>query len=164
MYFHYAGNQQGEGSLEDMSHVADLAEYKGRRCGSSSGCPADKRVRPHPRVAFVFPAPSPHESPRAGYRKQCGKASRRGRSTVPPFIHSTPTRMAHPHAVRVGVAMLGTRVYKVLRAACTLRNRSVSVIARRQNHAGGFDRPAGGSLSCRGPAREKTEDTRKREW
>ena len=37
----------------------------------------------------------------------------------PPFIHSTPTRMAQPHAVRVGVAMLGTRVNNVLRAACT---------------------------------------------
>jgi hypothetical protein len=45
--------------------------------------------------------------------------------------------MAHPHAVRVHVAMLGTRVNNVLRAACTFRNRAVSVIARRQNHAGG---------------------------
>ena len=45
------------------------------------------------------------------------------------------------------------------------RNRAVSVIARRQHHAGGFDRPAGGgSLSCRGQDREKTEDnTRRRE-
>ena len=37
----------------------------------------------------------------------------------PPCIHPTPTRMAQPHAVRVGVAMLGTRVNNVLRAACT---------------------------------------------
>ena len=64
--------------------------------------------------------------------------------------------MAHPHAVRVHVAMLGPRANNVLRAACTFRNRAVSVVACRQAHAGGFDRPAGGgSLSCRGQDREK---------
>ena len=67
--------------------------------------------------------------------------------------------------MRVHVAILGTRVNNVLRAACTFRNRAVSVVACRQAHAGGFDRPAGGgSLSCRGQAREKSEDNaRKRE-
>ena len=64
--------------------------------------------------------------------EQCRNGSRRGRSTAPPFIHPTPTRMAQPHAVRVGVAMLGTRANNVLRAACAFRNRAVSVIARRQ--------------------------------
>ena len=49
-----------------------------------------------------------------------------------------------------------------LRAACTFRNRAVSDIARRQAHAGGFDRPAGGSFSCRGPVREKPEDNTRR--
>ena len=49
-----------------------------------------------------------------------------------------------------------------LRAACTVRNRAVSVMARRQNHAEGFDRPAGGSFSCRGPARGKAEDNTQR--
>jgi hypothetical protein len=44
-----------------------------------------------------------------------------------------------------------------LRAACTFRNRAVSVMARRQNHAGGFDRPAGGSRSCQRQARGKPE-------
>ena len=43
-----------------------------------------------------------------------------------------------------------------------VRNRAVSVIARPQNHAGGFDRPAGGSFSCRGQSREKAEANRKR--
>jgi hypothetical protein len=49
-----------------------------------------------------------------------------------------------------------------LRAACTFRNRAVSDLARRQAHAGGFDRPAGGSFSCRGPVREKPEDNTRR--
>ncbi len=49
-----------------------------------------------------------------------------------------------------------------LRAACTFRNREVSVIARHQAHAGRFDRPAGGSFSCRGPVREKPEDNTRR--
>ena len=45
-----------------------------------------------------------------------------------------------------------------LRAACTFRNREVSVIARHQAHAGRFDRPAGGgSFSCRGHARDGKE-------
>jgi hypothetical protein len=57
-----------------------------------------------------------------------------------------------------------TSANNVLRAACTFRNRAVSVIARHQAHAGRFDRPAGGSFSCRGPVREKPEDnTRRRE-
>ena len=55
---------------------------------------------------------------------------------------------------RVHVAILGTRGNNVLRAACTVRNRAVSVIA----HAGGFDRPAGGGIfSCRGHARDGKE-------
>ena len=49
-----------------------------------------------------------------------------------------------------------------LGAACTFRNRAVSDLARRQAHAGGFDRPAGGSFSCRGPVREKPEDNTRR--
>jgi hypothetical protein len=49
-----------------------------------------------------------------------------------------------------------------LGAACTFRNRAVSDIARRQAHAGGFDRPAGGSFSCRGPVRGKAEGSTRR--
>ena len=48
------------------------------------------------------------------------------------------------------------------RAACTFRNRALSAIARRQTHAGGFDRPAGGSLSCQHQARAKAEGTTRR--
>jgi hypothetical protein len=66
------------------------------------------------------------------------------------------------NAVRVHVPMSETLSRLFLGAACTFRNRAVSDIARRQAHAGGFDRPAGGSFSCRGPVREKPEDNTRR--
>jgi hypothetical protein len=76
----------------------------------------------------------------------------------PPSIHSTPTRMAQPHAVARACCDAWTSANNVLRAACTFRNRAASDIARRQAHAGGFDRPAGGgSFSCRGHARDGRE-------
>ena len=49
-----------------------------------------------------------------------------------------------------------------VRAACTFRNRAVSVMARHQTHAGGFDRPAGGSWSCQRQARGKAECSTRR--
>ena len=44
-------------------------------------------------------------------------------------------------AVRVHVAILGTRVNNVWRAACTVRNRAVSAIARRQSSRWWFRSP-----------------------
>ena len=66
---------------------------------------------------------------------------------------------------RVHVAMLGqVQTMFCAQLARFASNRAVSVIARHQAHAGRFDRPAGGSFSCRGPVREKPEDnTRRRE-
>ena len=66
------------------------------------------------------------------------------------------------NAVRVHVPMTETLSRLFLGAACTFRNRAVSDIARRQAHAGGFDRPAGGSFSCRGPVRGKAEGSTRR--
>ena len=201
--------------MSSVKRSQELKDIRLARC-AFPGCPENGQVRPHPRVAFVFPAPHDSSScrlsnkarstskllkrirmaqpqradgsmraafmtPKPSYpsrtrwilarRKRFWttfwKALRQRKQPKPQYRPPFPSFIAHAH----GSPSRRSHPCSNSRKPCGrcfahslhVRNRAVSVIARRQTLAGGFDRPAGGSFSCRGQPSEKAEDKRERE-